>query len=421
MRVGSLSSSFCVSRVSRVFGALVALTAVAMLEGAAGAHPGAPPPPPAPLRAPPVTKAPAPRRVVPTVAAAKAPANEAPAALVRARMRAARSGDAMQAVQDFPKDREVALAAITTHEEAIKFVDGRVRRSPAFQKQAALANPFLVMPETQDPYARAAIEEAFSPKAREALLADPEVAAAVAAQRSALAKVSDLQPAIFTNRRFLAEVIANRTTPRDKDRRPVALVAYPAEDWNGQFFGRTGDLEGLTRRYRVMFYQVDSDHAFVSALADAARDKPADLVVIGGHGETALTAFGADDPAKLPAKARAQLDSPTTSPRVRQRIMDRLAKLDEERYLDLSDRAQLATVANRVTKGGAIVLISCSTGKGGAAASNLANFLHEVFPQARIDAPTEAVPNLGVKLDERGLYEDAGFADIGKRYRINPR
>ncbi len=327
----------------------------------------------------------------------------------------------MQAVQDFPRDRGVALAAVTTNEEALRFVDSRLLRARGFLKAAVLANPYLVMPEMQDPYARDLLEAVLSPAARASLLADPEVAAAVAAHHALLAKVPDLSPAIVPNRRFLAELIANRTSPRADDRRPIAVVAYPAEDWNGQFFGRTHELEGLTRRYRVMFYQVGTDDAFVSALADATKDKRAELVVIGGHGESALAAFGADDPAKLPARARAQLDNPRTSPRVRQRIMDRIAKVNEERYLDFSDRAQLAKVADRIAPGASISLISCSTGKGGAEAANLANFLHEVFPQARIDAPTESVPNLGVKLDARGFYEDAGFAAIGKRYRIEPR
>lgn len=398
---------------------LLALLAASATASSASANPPAPPPgrPPAAMRA-------APRRPpakAPVVIAAK-PRVEVSPALAKARLRATQGLDVMQAVQDFPKDHELAVAAITTNEEALRFVDKSLVRDKAFLRAAAIANPHLVMPETQDSYGRASLEQVLTPKLRAELLADPEVALAVVAQKARLAKVPDIQAGIFAmNRRFQQELIENRLAPREGDKRPVAVVAYPVEDWNGQFFGRTEDLVGLTNRYRVMFYQVGTDQAFVSAVSDATSHKPADLVVIGGHGESALTAFGADDPAKLPERMRAQLDSPKTSPRVRQRIMDRIAKLNEESYLDLSDRAQLETVANRVAKGGSILLISCSTGKGGAEATNLANFLHEIFPQARVDAPTESVPNLGVKLDAKGYYADAGFAAIGKRYRIEPR
>lgn len=398
---------------------LIALASSALGATQASANPGpAPARPPAAMRAAPRPAAP---RKAPVVTAPK-PKVEVSPALAKARLRATKGLDVLQAVQDFPKDHDLAVAAITTNEEALKFVDKSLVRDKAFLRAAAIANPHLVMPETQDPYARAALEQVLTPKLRAELLADPDVALAVVAHKARLAKVPDVQPGLFTmNRRFQQELIDNRLAPRDRDERPVAVVAYPVEDWNGQFFERTEELVGLTKRYRVMFYQVGTDAAFVAAVADATSHKPADLVVIGGHGESALTAFGADDPAKLPERMRAQLDSPKTSPRVRQRIMDRIAKVNEERYLDLSDRAQLETVANRVAKGGSILLISCSTGKGGAEATNLANFLHGIFPQARVDAPTESVPNLGVRLDAKGYYADAGFADIGKRYRIEPR
>jgi hypothetical protein len=414
-----------------LLGRTLTLSPLLLLLGVTGtavagpAAPKAPPPrpPPAVRAAPKLAPALAPHTTPVAPVNVRRPTTElAPPPLVRARARAARGEDVMQLIQDFPKDRELAISAIATNEEAFKFVDGRLRRDRSFLRAAAVANPHLVMPESQEPWAKASLEAVLTPGTREALLADPEVAAAVGATRARLAKVPDLRADIFSmNRRFFEEIVKNRLDPREGDDRPIAVVAYPTADHNGQFFDRTDQLEALTKRYRVMFYQVDSDTAFVSAVADGTKHKPAALVVIAGHGESALAAFGAEDPAKLPERMRAQLDAPDTSPRVRQRILDRIAKLNEERYLDLSDRAQLEKVADRVAKGGSILLISCSTGKGGAKATNLANFLHEVFPQARIDAPTEPVPNLGLKLDPKGLYEDAGFADIGKRYRIEPR
>ncbi len=330
---------------------------------------------------------------------------------------------AMSAIQSAPKNEEVALAAITTYEEAFKFAHPTLRKQDAFAKKAALANPLLLMPELQDEYAAKAIDAVLPAARREKLLADPDVAKAVTALKAKFAQVPDLNPAIVNNRRLLATLIENRVDLKGKDSRPLAVVVYPKDDWNGQFFASTGDLAPLTKRYRVMFYQVGSDTEFVNAIKSGTERKPAELVFVGGHGEATLAAFGADDPARLPEALRAKLSSVNDADRAE--AFEALTKIDEDKFLDFSDTDILAPLKARFAKGADLVLMSCSTGKGGpggdkAKPNNLANYLHELFPQVRVHAPTEPVQNSGLIVDDNGKFARAGFANIGKAYVVEP-
>ncbi len=336
----------------------------------------------------------------------------------------ATGSSAMSAIQSAPKNEEVALAAITTLEEAFKFAHPTLRKQDAFAKKAAIANPILLMPELQDEYAAKAIDAVLPAARREKLMADPDVAKAVNALKAKFAQVPDLNPAIVYDRRLLATLLENRVDLKGKDPRPIAVIVYPKDDYNGQFFGSsTGELAPMTKKYRVMFYQVGSDTEFVNAIKSGTERKPAELVYVGGHGEPTLAAFGADDPARLPPDLRAKLSSFNDADRTE--AFEALTKIDEDKFLDFSDTDILAPLKGRFAKGADLVLMSCSTGKGGAGGdkakpNNLANYLHGLFPQVRVHAPIEPVQNLGVILDAKGKFARAGFADIGKAYVVEP-
>ncbi len=326
-----------------------------------------------------------------------------------------------EALASHPNSKAVALAAMTTSEEMVMKLSPALKKDMAFLKQAALANPALVMPELQNEYLRGGIRNAFPEARQNKLLADPDVKAAVAAQRAALAAAPDIRADSFDNRRILAQLLHNRANPTEVDSRPTAVAVYPKSDWNGQFTGTASQLQDLTKAYRLMFYQVETDAEFGGAVKHATQNKPADLVIIGGHGEATLTAFGADDPARLPPAMRKRLEGGRMGPKEQEKLMARLAVVNEEKYLDFSDADIVAGIKDRIGKGANVVVMSCSTGKGGATGNNIANFLHGLLPQAHIHAPTEPVQNSGVVLNDKGLFEKAGFAEIGKAYVVGPQ
>ena len=344
-------------------------------------------------------------------AAAKLPPAEA-----RAVKDAASMDTIYDAVRRFPKSRAVALAALTTSENMVMNISKAFQKDMALLKEAAVANPVLVLPEMQSPYIQAGMKMALPDARREALLKDKDVQAAVKAFQAAVAQFPDMQPSTFNNRRIFAQLVHNRANPQEVDARPRAVVIYPKDDWNGQFSGSGSYVEDLTRGYRVMYYQVESDAAFAKAVQDGTNAQKAQLLFIGGHGEPTVTAFGADDPARLPPEMRKRLEGNRLGAKEMAQMMARLAEVNEEKYLDFSDADLLAPLKNRLEAGSNIVLMSCSTGKGDKKGKNLANFLHQQFPQARVHAPTEPVPNSGVVLNKDGLFERAGFADMGKAY-----
>ena len=361
------------------------------------------------------TVEPAPKRR-PAVAAAPV---STPAAKLAATIALAKDGgSAMSAIQAMPKNETVALEAIISNEEAYKFAHPSLRKDDAFTKKAALANPMLLMPELQDEYAAKAITAVLPEARRLALLRDPDIAKAHAAVKARLAEVPDINPVIFTHRRLLNTLIDNRLDTTTPDARPIALVVYPKVDSNGEFFGNTADFDKMTKAYRVMFHQVGGDQEFVDAVKSGTKRKPAELIFVGGHGESTLTAFGADDPARLPEPMRAKLTSPIQAER--EEAFAALTSLSEDQFLDLSDTDILKPLKNRFAKGANFVLMSCSTGKGSKRAKNLANYLAKLFPHVRLHAPIEQVPNSGVEVDANGKFTQAGYANIGKQYVIEP-
>lgn len=160
------------------------------------------------------------------------------------------------------------------------------------------------------------------------------------------------------------KLISERENPT-VDERPLALVVFPTADYNGAFAQNSFVLKNLIERgYRVRYYEASNEDEFIQSVLKGAAGEKTSLLIFGGHG----------------SQGEMQLGEPP-SPRS-----------DNENYsIDISDVAKLrASGISSVVKEGEtnIILVACSTGKGGNGAENLANALLEVFPGVlKVHAP----------------------------------
>lgn len=156
-------------------------------------------------------------------------------------------------------------------------------------------------------------------------------------------------------------LVEERMNP-SKDDRPLAIFVYPRGDSNGAFFTGTQMIRDLvTRGYRVMYYEVESDIELVQAVNHAVgfgteREQKARLVLFGGHGTQTTMRFGRDGHPTDPNRS----------------------------FLDTGDMELLlrGRVGEALEENGTVLAESCSGGAGGAGASNVVNFLRKLFPQA---------------------------------------
>jgi len=191
------------------------------------------------------------------------------------------------------------------------------------------------------------------------------------------------------------EVVANRETPGTNDSRPVAIVITPAKDWNGAF--EMNSIRELTRAYRVMYYESDTDRDFYRAVLDSTTDKKASVLIIGGHGASNLLSFGAEDPAHT-------------------------VETNEELYLDFSDRAEMVDMdlKGRLAQGAQIVVDSCNAGEGRNTAENIVNLVADAFPNARIYGPTDST-NKVLQFGPDGRMLHPRFLWNVGTYTVEPR
>lgn len=325
--------------------------------------------------------------------------------------------DFYQEVRTHPASAAVALEALTVNESILREVAPALRKDFAFMKRAVLANPFVLLNEGENDWARKEFSKALPAAMRKKLLKDPEVASAVKGVVDELARLPDLAPEMFSmDRLFFREVRRNRLQPNAADLRPLAVVIYPtADDATGQF---SLVQSTFVAKHRLMFFRVSSDVEAVHALKEATELRPAQLVVFGGHGSQHLLAFGADDPGRMSPATQARIDTLAQTEKGRAQLAAELERTNEDRYFDFTDADLLRPLADRVAHGAEVVLVSCSTGKGGEPARNLANFIHGIFPHASIVAPTKPVPNNGMIFDDQGAYQRPSFEHGDSAYRV---
>lgn len=151
---------------------------------------------------------------------------------------------------------------------------------------------------------------------------------------------------------MLKTALRNLDPANDRDK-PLLLVAFNKNDWNGAFYIEGRRLDALRKHYRIIIRETDNEDGFYNAVRGASRTHGRiDTLIIGGHG------------------------SPDSI---------RMGDSDEKGLLDLTDEAELATLRDAFVPKPTVALVSCSTGINdkaiGAAMSRIWN--------ARLFAPKE--------------------------------
>ncbi|MFZ2385989.1 MAG: hypothetical protein WBE75_07310, partial [Candidatus Omnitrophota bacterium] len=152
----------------------------------------------------------------------------------------------------------------------------------------------------------------------------------------------------------LEDVLVSRITLK-LDERPLAVIIYCAADWNGAFGEIDGykDIEGI---YQVMYFEAENEEQVFRYLSEATKDKPAQLLILDGHGMQTGIQFGSGN--------------------------------GENSYLDISDEAQLSKLRGAFVSNAAVILDSCSTGKGESGEDNVANMICRAL-QLEVWAPID--------------------------------
>lgn len=140
------------------------------------------------------------------------------------------------------------------------------------------------------------------------------------------------------------------------DPRPVALLLFTRDDYNGAFAHASVQMYESVG-YRVVYREASSQGEASRVAADVRRSvgAPLSLLVAGGHGVQAALNFGATG-------------------------------TDQSR-LDTYDADALGTLTSVLASDGQVILIACSTAEGGASAHNLATALASRRPGIEVFAP----------------------------------
>ncbi|MBI5542477.1 MAG: DUF4116 domain-containing protein [Deltaproteobacteria bacterium] len=279
---------------------------------------------------------------------------------------------------DHRSDAEICANAVLENPAAIAFISSDLLHSPDFVMRLCAADEraTLFLKKTGAP-----------PSCIDNVLAShPELEERRAELAGRLERTGIDFPERFVSRATLEEVLRNREALDPADPRPIAVYVFPKEDWNNAF--ADDNLAALTKHYRVMYYEARSETDFIDALKGATSSKPAEVLVIGGHGTASMTAFGAGDPAQEGGWSPAH----------------------EEAYLDFTDARQMknAQIAECVAPGAKVILKSCSTGEGQDSQTNVANIVSTVFPHADIYAPLVSDNNT-LQVDAEGVLQDPGY------------
>lgn len=182
----------------------------------------------------------------------------------------------------------------------------------------------------------------------------------------------------------LHAILRNRLDPDPEDDRPVAVVISPRVDSNGAFRDNANNLHRLSRAYRVMYYEVETDTDVVAAVKNAHQLGPIELLVLGGHGSRDQINLGANI---VPLW------------------------LNEKYYFDNGDIDEMAQIRRHLAPGAHIVTDSCLGGEGRERADNLANALHKAFPEQHIWAATISTNNNFI-FDENGKFIEPGYTAL---------
>ncbi|MBU2103390.1 MAG: hypothetical protein KKF80_08325, partial [Candidatus Omnitrophica bacterium] len=135
-------------------------------------------------------------------------------------------------------------------------------------------------------------------------------------------------------------------TEDQNDNRPLAILFYPVSDWNGAFDSHKDEIRLLRKTFKTRYYEVEGEDEFIALGNRLTQAQQAKLGLFAGHGEQKRLAF----------------TSKKWSPE------------NEKYFLDTGDERQFTGIINRwLDPSATVILVSCSTGKGGSREDNLAN------------------------------------------------
>jgi len=162
--------------------------------------------------------------------------------------------------------------------------------------------------------------------------------------------------------------------PSKNTDKPVVLVVFNKNDYNGSFYGEGKQLDALSKKYRVIIVETDSEDGFYDALRRTSQTYGRiGTLIIGGH--------GSPDSVKL---------GPET----------------EKGMLDLMDEGEMKGVSRYFTDHPVVVLVACSTGKDENA---IGAVMSKVWHTQALYAPSE--PTVTAE------YELAGGGELSVRYK----
>ncbi len=126
------------------------------------------------------------------------------------------------------------------------------------------------------------------------------------------------------------EILHANIHPRHQAEKPLLLAVFNKNDGNGAFYSEGQELEQLTKYYRLLVVEVDTEDKFYGFIADIpASYGRISALIIGGHGKPEEVLMGADT---------------------------------EKGKIDLTDISELETVRASFIANLIVILVSCSTG-----------------------------------------------------------
>jgi hypothetical protein len=186
--------------------------------------------------------------------------------------------------------------------------------------------------------------------------------------------------------RLLYRVVADRTSP-SHDERPTVVVVMPRDDHNRAFSGHTRALAGLGDQFRLAFYEASTVEELGASIAEATRRRPADVVIIGGHGT--------------------------------QRGLQLGSQSEVDGFLAVGALSRLRSMGlhRAVTPGGQVSLISCDSGLDEDLAKNTTNMIADLWPQASVAGMTGSYAGT-LEFDPQGRFKK--FQAFNKQGHMKP-
>jgi hypothetical protein len=154
----------------------------------------------------------------------------------------------------------------------------------------------------------------------------------------------------------LFKIVAQRLAISDGsvEDKPLAVAVYALADKRAFLENKNLFRELLRKWYRVVYFEVGGKNEFVSALVSAARIGQAQVLIVAGHGS----------PERICLGGRHGRFSGGDQPFI---------SIQDEKFL------LEAGIDRALSPGGTVLLISCSTGKGGEKSDNIANMFGRIF------------------------------------------